>query len=73
LEDVNHLFILCNFFIQIWSGVFNWSGLFVIKLARVSDHLIQLVALGSFSNYIMSVMLLIFLSTVWIIWRERNA
>ena len=62
--DADHLFILCNFLIQIWDGVFNWLGFFVVKPTCVSDHLIQRVALESFSKYIMSVILLICLSTV---------
>lgn len=45
VEDVNHLFIYCEFFTHIWSGVLNSLDFFMVNLVSVSDHLIQFDAL----------------------------
>lgn len=51
----------------------HWGLDFVIvALYRISNHLTQFSILGSFSKYKRDILILIWFSNVWIIWKERN-
>jgi hypothetical protein len=40
-EDIDHLFLTCDYFSQIWYALYNWLGLASVKPALVINHLIQ--------------------------------
>jgi hypothetical protein len=72
-EDIDHLFLTCEFYGKIWYEIYNWLGLFSVKPAHIHNHIIQFPSLGGFSKHTCSTFYLIWLSTVWIVWRDRNA
>jgi len=46
-EDIDHLFLSCDFFRKIWYDIFIWFG-----FTMFADHLFQFGNLGSFlKNY----------------------
>jgi len=51
-EDVNHLFISCEFFEKISFDISNWLGVTKVHPTHVSYHLLQFRALGGFSKNI---------------------
>jgi len=73
IEDIDHLFVSCDVFGKIWLGIYNWLGLTTVHPKHVADHLLQFEHLGGFSKYTRATFQLICLSSVWVIWRERNA
>jgi len=37
-EDIDHLFLSCDFYEQIWYDIYNWLGIVTVKPAHVKDH-----------------------------------
>jgi len=72
-ENIDHLFLTLWFFFQIWYDIYTWLGLPSIKPATVHEHILQLCSLGGFSKTISSTFYLIWLSCIWIVWRDRNS
>jgi len=39
-ENLDHLFLHCDSYRQIWSVVYNWLGFTMVNSYHISDHLI---------------------------------
>ena len=72
-ENVNHLFLGCDYLGSIWHIVRLWLCVFSLNLLRLSDHLIQLDHLGGFPKPLRSSVLLFWLSCIWVIWKELKS
>jgi len=64
IEDVNHLFLSCDFFGKLWYGISHWLGYHLMFPKNVSDHLYQFDTFNDFSNSKRSALNLILLSYV---------
>jgi len=73
MEDINHLFLSCDFFGKIWIGISNWLGFTTVHPKHVADHFLQFENLGGFPKNIRITFQLIWLAFIWVIWCERNA
>ena len=40
LEDAAHLFLHCDFFLQIWCAMYNCLGFVLVTSLNISDHLV---------------------------------
>jgi len=49
-EDVDHLFVRCDFLGNIWSLVSNWLGFATVNPNTISVHYDKLCCLGGFSK-----------------------
>jgi len=72
-ENIDHLFLRCYFFGQIWYHIYSCIGLTSVKPATIHEHILQLRTLGGFSKTVSSTFYLIWLSCTWIVWRDRNS
>ena len=71
-EDVDHLFIRCDFFLgRMWSLISNWIGFVIVHLGSLSD-LMHFGCLSSLSKQASMALSIIWLSYEWVIWKERN-
>ena len=73
MEDINHLFLSCDFFGKIWVGISNWLDFTTVYPNHVVDHFLQFENLGRFSKNIRISFQLIWLACIWVICCERNA
>jgi len=65
IEDLDHLFVKRDFYGRIWSLVSSWSLLLLNHLTTVWW------VRGLFENVCLALNI-IWLSVVWVIWKERN-
>ena len=72
-ENIDHLFLHCIFFGQIWYDIYTWLGLASAKPTTVHEHILQFRSLDSFSKTFYYTFDLIWLSCTWIVWRDRNS
>lgn len=72
-ENVHHLFLCCDFIGRIQFLVLQWSGIVLMNTLCLYDHLIQFSHLDHFSKHVPSPLHLIWLSHVWVIWKEINS
>lgn len=73
-DDVNHLFLKYDFFFfKVWSFVSHWPDFVTVTPTRILDRLLQFNCLGGLSKKFISILQLIWLSTDWVIWKERNS
>ena len=49
-EDVNHLFVNCNFCGRLWYLVSRWLGFSIVYNCRILEHIYQFDSLGVFSH-----------------------
>jgi len=54
------------------EGCLQLVRLYLVNPSHTLDHLIQFVALGGYSKKLRALPQLVWFSTVWVIWRERN-
>jgi len=73
LKDIYHFFLSYDFFGKISYDISSWIGFTKIHPNHGSGHLLQFGTLDGFSKNICTILHLIWLSCVWVIWRERNA
>ncbi|KAK2418950.1 hypothetical protein QL285_041097 [Trifolium repens] len=70
-EDVEHLFLCCNFVDGVWKAIFHWLGL-VIVIPSSSSSLFDCFIGAAGSKKVRRGFALIWHATVWAIWRSRN-
>lgn len=46
MEDIDHLFLSCDFFRHLWHDIANWLGFSTMPPEHVSDHFLQFENLG---------------------------
>jgi hypothetical protein len=69
--------VLIDFFgmLVFWAYMVScrqWLSIYSANSQHLSDHLIQIDNLSDFSKKVRSSIVLIWLSCVWIVWKERN-
>jgi RNA polymerase subunit RPABC4/transcription elongation factor Spt4 len=70
-ETEVHLFLFCDFAMQVWTEIFRWLGLVIIippNLSLLFDCLIM----SARKKKVRSGYSLIWHATVWMIWNSRN-
>lgn len=72
MEDTVHLFLHCDWFRHIWIDVYDWLGVDMVIPYRISNQLSHISVLGGFWKYKLILFHLIWCSTLWILWKERN-
>jgi len=72
LENVEHLFLGCDFFGRVWTHVLLWLGLSYVSLVGCSDNYLQFGHMAGLPRLSHSFLQLIWLACVWTIWKERN-
>jgi len=66
-DDIDHLFLSCEFLEKIWYDISSWLSFTTIHPACVADRLLQFENIGGFSKNICTSLHLILLSRVWFI------
>ena len=72
LETLNHLFLHCSTFGVVWYYIYCWLGISSVLPYAAADHFIQFSYVGDGSKVRKSLLHLIWFTTVWEIWKERN-
>lgn len=71
LDAAAHFFFLTTIFIKFESLFYVWLGFVMVTSHRISDRLIQFG--DDFSKYKRGIILLIWFSSVCVLWKERNS
>jgi len=50
MEDINHLFLSCDYFGKIWDAILHWLGFIMVQTTQVANHFYQFETLGGFSK-----------------------
>jgi len=72
-ESVDHLFLHCHVFGQVWYLVCHWLGVHSVNPISISDHYLQFRTCSGFARSKCSFMHLMWFGSIWVIWKERNA
>ena len=72
MESSNHLFLHCKNFGSVWYLIYRWLGISAAVPCYVPDHFNQFSYSGGISKVRRSILHVIWFSTVWEIWNERN-
>jgi len=57
---------------MVWHRIYQWLGILFTAPASASDHLYHFGYLAGLSRLSHSFMTVIWMATVWVIWKERN-
>jgi len=71
IEDVNHLYVNCDFFGRIWYFISNWLGFYTTINDGLEEHITHFGSLEGFSHKVRNSLNVIWLSVAWTIWKER--
>jgi len=72
VESSCHLFLYCNFFGSVWHFIYRWIDISVVIHPYVSDHFNLFSFGGVIEKRRRSILQIIWFTTVWEIWKERN-
>jgi len=72
MEDIDHLFLSCDFFEKFWLGIFNWLGFSMVHPEHKSYHFLQFKNLDGFPKSIRVTFQVLRLSCVWVISVKEN-
>jgi len=72
VEPVHHLFLKCNIFGSLWYLVHDWVGVSSVDLYSIMDHFNHYAYLSGGPKKRHSFMRLLWLVTIWVIWRDIN-
>jgi hypothetical protein len=73
VETVQHLFVSCPIFSDVWPLVQQWIGVYGVDPLDIHQHFIQFIYLSGRSTKRRTFMQLLWLLCVWVIWSERNS
>jgi hypothetical protein len=71
-ETAVHLFLHCDIFSGLWHLIYQWVGISFISSESVTDHLHHFGYLAGLPRFAYSYLQVIWRTTVWVIWKERN-
>lgn len=72
MESAVHLVLCCNIFGSMWHLIYQWDDISFISLALVADHCHQFGQLVGLPRFTHSYLHLIWHTSIWVIWKERN-
>ena len=72
MESAVHLFLYCDIFGSLWHLIYQWVGISFIPPASVADHFHQFGQLAGLPRFAHSYFQLIWHTSAWVIWKERN-
>jgi hypothetical protein len=72
IETSTHLFLHCFLFSSVWNHILQWLGIVTTLPHDVSEHFNQFQHLGGVSRSRQSILQIIWIASVWEIWKERN-
>jgi len=67
-----HLFLHCMHFSLVWNHILQWLGVVTVLPNDITGHFNQFQHLGSVTKSRQSILQVIWLATVWEIWKDRN-
>lgn len=71
-DSAVHFILRCVTFGSLWHLIYKWVGISFISPDRVTDHFHQFGLLAGLPRYTHTYLQVIWQSTVWVIWKERN-
>ncbi|GAU19616.1 hypothetical protein TSUD_383110 [Trifolium subterraneum] len=71
-EDLNHLFFQCDVYSRLWLMILQWLGVFTALQGELNAHSIQFSGLGSNQKTSFIGLTVIWVATLYVIWRDRN-
>jgi len=73
VETTNHLFLQCNYFRNVWYYLIgHWLGISFVFPGRIQDFYLQFTQLAGMPRASYHYLKLIWLASVWAIWKARN-
>jgi hypothetical protein len=72
LENSSHLFLHCRSFGFVWNYIYRRIGISMVTPCYVADHFNQFTYVGGGAKARRSIIQMLWFSTVWKIWKERN-
>ncbi|XP_024630693.1 uncharacterized protein [Medicago truncatula] len=71
-ETADHLLFRCDHFGMVWHRIYQWLGISFIAPAVARAHLHQFGHLAGLPRSTHSFLPVIWMASVWVIWKERN-
>jgi hypothetical protein len=71
-ETANHLFLDCAIFGSLWHQVWNWLGISSVQPGDLKLHFHQFTNLPGLPRATSVFFKIIWFTSVWVIWKERN-
>ena len=67
-----HLFLHCMHFSLVWNHILQWLGVVTVLPNDITGHFNQFQHFGGVTKSRQSILQVIWLATVWEIWKDRN-
>jgi hypothetical protein len=71
-EERDHLFFQCDYYGRLWLLISNWLGFDTVFHGNLNMHANQFCALGGFSKNSLTTFTIIWISVLFVIWKDRN-
>ena len=71
-EERDHLFFQCDHYGRLWLLRSHWLGIVTVLHGNLNTHANQFCALGGFSKNSTSAFTVIWISVLYVIWKDRN-
>ncbi|XP_024634465.1 uncharacterized protein [Medicago truncatula] len=71
-EERDHLFFLCDHYGRLWLLISQWLGFVTTLNGNLHSHASQFCALGGFSKKSVTGFTIIWISVLFVIWKDRN-
>ena len=71
-EDRDHLFFQCDYYGRLWLLLSHWFCVVTVLHGNLSTHANQFSALGGFSKKSRTTFAIVWISALYVIWKDRN-
>lgn len=71
-ETVTHLFLACDILGSLWSLVVLWLGISFVSPGDLHQHYTQFINMSGFPRFTHMFFRIIWFTSVWVLWKERN-
>jgi hypothetical protein len=72
VEDRDHLFFKCEHYGRLWLLISHWLGIVTVLHGDLYVHSNQFCALGGFSKNSRTAFTIVWISVLFVIWKDRN-
>ena len=72
IETTDHLFLECDLFRNVWYLICHWLGISFVYPGHIKELYLQFSQLAGMPGASYSYLKLIWLASVWTIWKDRN-